>query len=146
MNGLLQHLLLTLRLNFRAGQALVYGYLVPVFFLLAFGSVFRSSVPPLAHEMGQLLAITVLGGACFGMPTAMVAERERGVWRRYRLLPTATAGIIVSTMVARYLLVLTAVGCSSVLRGASTAPRFPRARPNWWWRSHLSVLRFSGWG
>ncbi len=109
MKGLLAHLLLTLRLNFRARQALVYGYLVPVFFLLAFGSVFHSSVPPLLHEMGQLVTITILGGACFGMPTAMVAERERGVWRRYRLLPASTAGLIVSAMVARYLIVLLAV-------------------------------------
>ncbi len=108
MNALLQHLILTLRLNFRSRQAVVYGYLVPVFFLLAFGSVFRSSVPPLVREMGQLLTITVLGGACFGMPTTMVAERERGVWRRYRLLPTATAGLILSAMAARYLIVLIA--------------------------------------
>jgi ABC-2 type transport system permease protein len=108
MNALFQHLLLTLRLNFRSKQALVYGYLVPVFFLLAFGSVFRSGVPPLVHEMGQLLTITVLGGACFGMPTTMVNEREKGVWRRYRLLPTATAGLILSAMVARYIIVLTA--------------------------------------
>src|SRR5271168_3566864 len=104
MNGILQHLLMTLRLNFRSRQALVYGYLVPIFFLLAFGSVFHSSVPPLLHEMGQLITITVLGGACFGMPTTMVAERERGVWRRYRLLPTSTAVIIFSAMVARFLL------------------------------------------
>ncbi len=87
---------------------MVYGYLVPVFFLLAFGSVFRGGVPPLVHEMGQLLTITVLGGACFGMPTTMVNEREKGVWRRYRLLPTATAGLILSAMVARYIIVLTA--------------------------------------
>jgi len=109
MKGILAHLLLTLRLNFRARQALVYGYLVPVFFLLAFGSVFHSSVPPLLHEMGQLVTITILGGACFGMPTAMVSERERGVWRRYRLLPASTAGLILSAMVARYLIILLAV-------------------------------------
>ena len=109
MKGILHHLLLTLRLNFRARQALVYGYLVPIFFLLAFGSVFHSSVPPLLHEMGQLVTITILGGACFGMPTSMVSERERGVWRRYRLLPASTAGLIVSAMVARYILVLLAV-------------------------------------
>ncbi len=109
MRGIWEHLVLTLRLNFRARQALVYGYLVPVFFLLAFGSVFHSSVPPLLHEMGQLVTITVLGGACFGMPTSMVSERERGVWRRYRLLPASTAGLIVSAMVARYLIVLLAV-------------------------------------
>jgi ABC-2 type transport system permease protein len=109
MKGILTHLLLTLRLNFRARQALVYGYLVPVFFLIAFGSVFHSSAPPLLYEMGQLVTITVLGGACFGIPTAMVAERERGVWRRSRLLPGSTAGLIVSAMVARYIIVLLAV-------------------------------------
>jgi ABC-2 type transport system permease protein len=98
-----------LRLNFRARQALVYGYLVPVFFLLAFGSVFHSSVPPLLHQMGQLVTITILGGACFGMPTSMVSERERGVWRRYRLLPASTAGLVISAMVARYIIVLLAV-------------------------------------
>ena len=106
MTALLHHLTLTLRLNFRSRQALIYGYVVPIFFLLAFGSVFRSSVPPLIHEMGQLLTITILGGACFGMPTTMVAERERGVWRRYRLLPAATSGLILSAMVARYIIVL----------------------------------------
>jgi len=39
----------------------------------------------------------------------MVSERERGVWRRYRLLPAPTAGLIISAMVARYLIVLLAV-------------------------------------
>lgn len=109
MRGLLAHWLLTLRLNFRAPQALVYGYLVPLFFLLAFGSVFHSSEPPLLQEMGQLFTITILGGACFGMPTAMVAERERGIWRRYRLLPTSTLALVASTMLARALLILLAV-------------------------------------
>ena len=107
MKGLLNHLLLTLRLNLRSKQALVYGYIVPVFFLIAFGSLFKTT-PPLLHELGQLLTISVLGGACFGMPTAMVSERERGVWRRYRLLPAATGGLVFSTMVARFLIVASA--------------------------------------
>ncbi len=106
--GLRRHLWLTLRLNFRSRQPLIYGYLVPVCFLLAFGSVFRSGTPPLRHELGQLLTITILGGACFGMPTATVAERERGVWRRYQLLPAAAAGILLSTVVARFVLILSA--------------------------------------
>ena len=116
--GLREHLLLTLRLNFRSRAPLVYGYVVPVFFLLAFGSVFRSTAPPLLHEMGQLLTITVLGGACFGMPTAMVAERERGVWRRYRLLPAAAGGILLSTAVARTVLVCSAALLQIVLAWA----------------------------
>jgi ABC-2 type transport system permease protein len=120
MRGLLQHLRLTLRLNFRSPQALVYGYLVPVFFLIAFGSIFKTA-PPLWHELGQLLTITTLGGACFGMPTAMVAERERGVWRRYRVLPASTSALIVSTMLARFVLVAAAaamqIGLAKLIYG-----------------------------
>jgi ABC-type multidrug transport system permease subunit len=115
MNGLLHHLAITLRLNFRSKQAIIYGYVVPVFFLLAFGSVFRGSNPTLSHEIGQLITVTILGGACFGMPTAMVAERERGVWRRYRLLPTAIGGIILSAMIARFVIVLSAVALQYLL-------------------------------
>jgi ABC-2 type transport system permease protein len=58
--------------------------------------------------MGELLTVTILGGACFGLPTTLVSERERGVWRRYRLTPVPTGNIVASTVGARYLLLLTA--------------------------------------
>ena len=38
-NGFLHHLLISLKLNFRNPQAIVMGYLVPIFFLLAFGTL-----------------------------------------------------------------------------------------------------------
>ena len=50
----------------------------------------------------------MLGGACFGLPTTMVSERERGVWRRYRLTPVPIWAFIVSTLAARYVLLLSA--------------------------------------
>jgi hypothetical protein len=115
LSGLLRHFLLTLLLNFRSKQAMVYGYLVPIFFLLAFGSVFRDDTPLLLHQMGQLLTISILGGACFGLPTALVAERERGVWRRYRLLPVTTGSLLFSTLVARLVLVALAAVLQIVL-------------------------------
>lgn len=90
----------------------LYGYLVPVFFLIGFAAVFRSDRPPVSRELGQLLTISVLGGACFGMPTALVAERERGIWRRYRLLPMATGALVCSSMIARLIL----VGSSALLQ------------------------------
>ncbi len=96
---------MTIRLNFRSKQALVLGYVFPVFYLVVFAAIFKAQ---LSQEFGPVLVISVLGGACFGMPTSMVSERERGVWRRYRLLPAATGGLIFSTMVARYLLVASA--------------------------------------
>ncbi len=103
--ALVHFMALTLRLNFRSRQAIVYGYLVPLFFLLAFGSVFRAGQPLLLGQMGQLLAITILGGACFGMPTALVAERERGVWRQYRLAPVPLPVLLAGTMLVRIVIV-----------------------------------------
>jgi len=112
LSGLSQHFLLSLKLNFRSTQAIVYGYLVPIFFLFAFGSVFRSDIPPLLFQMGQLLTISILGGACFGLPTALVAEREQGVWRRYRLLPVPAGSLVASTLVVRLII----VGSAAVLQ------------------------------
>jgi ABC-type transport system involved in cytochrome c biogenesis permease component len=109
LNGCIRHFLLTIELNFRNPQAVAYGYLVPVVFLLGFGGVFRADDPPLLAHMGQIVTITILGGACFGLPTALVAEREQGVWRRYRLLPVPTASLILSAMLARTLIVASSV-------------------------------------
>jgi len=108
LRGLLLHFQTSLRLNLRSKRALGYGYLMPVLFLLGFGSIFRSGIPPLYHQMGQLLTISILGGACFGMPTTLVAEREQGVWKRYRLLPVPTGLLVLSTLCARLVIVASA--------------------------------------
>jgi ABC-2 type transport system permease protein len=110
MRGFLNHWWMSLRLNFRNPQAVVFGYVVPVFFLFAYGSVFAraSRKEPLAAYMGQLLTISVLGGACFGMPIGLVAERERGVWRRYRLTPMPTGAFVGSVLLSRFVIVASA--------------------------------------
>lgn len=108
MSALLRHAAASLTLNFRNRMALIYGYLFPLMFLLAFWAVYRHDRTPLAQHMGAILTITALGSACFGLPTTLVSERERGVWRRYRLTPTPTWVFLVSTLAVRYLLLLTA--------------------------------------
>src|SRR5688572_10654373 len=90
MNGLLHHLGLSLRLHFRNRMALLYGYLFPLIFLAVFWVLYRHEKIPLLRHMGELLTVSILGGACFGLPTTLVSERERGVWRRYRLTPVPT--------------------------------------------------------
>lgn len=108
MSALLRLTGVSLKLNFRNRMAILYGYLFPLIFLLAFWVLYQNDPVPLALHVGQLLTITVLGGACFGLPTTIVAERERGVWRRYRLLPAPSWIFIVSILVARLVLLLTA--------------------------------------
>ena len=106
---------LSLQLNFRAPLPIVYGYLLPVVFLFGFGGIFRAGNPPLLAEMGQVLTITILGSAALGLPTALVAERERGVWRRYRLLPVAPAALVGGVVLARFAIVAGAVALQLVL-------------------------------
>jgi ABC-2 type transport system permease protein len=109
MSALVHLTALGLRLNFRNRMAILYGYLFPLVFLVAFWAIYRSDPVPLALHVGQFVTITVLGGACFGLPTTIVGERERGVWRRYRLLPAPRWVFIVSILSARLVLLLTAV-------------------------------------
>src|ERR1043165_5117241 len=108
MAGLLEHLRTALRLHFRNRMALLYGYLFPLIFLVAFWVLCRYEQIPLLRHLGELLTVSVLGGACFGLPTTLVSERERGVWRRYRLAPVPTWTIVASTALARYVILLTA--------------------------------------
>jgi ABC-type transport system involved in cytochrome c biogenesis permease component len=108
MHAFLQQFRISLSLHFRNRMALIYGYLFPTIFLIAFAVLYRYDRVPLARHMGELLTVTALGGACFGLPTTMVSERERGVWRRYRLAPVRTATLLSSTIAARYVLLVVA--------------------------------------
>jgi ABC-type transport system involved in cytochrome c biogenesis permease component len=125
MNGLFFQLVVSLRLHFRNRMAVIYSYLFPTIFLLAFWVLYRYETPPLVRHMGELLTVTILGGACFGLPTTLVSDRERGVWRRYRLTPVPTFNIVASTVVARYLLLLMAGLLQLVLAMLIGMP-FPR--------------------
>src|SRR5688572_15882580 len=124
---MLAHLVTGLRLHGRNKLALLYGYLFPTLFLLAFWVLYRYDEVPLVRHMGALLTVTVLGGACFGLPTTMVSERERGVWRRYRLAPVSTGALVGSTLGARYVLLLGAGLLQLALAMAlgMPAPRHP---------------------
>ena len=108
MGALLHLTLLSLKLNFRNRMAILYGYLFPLIFLVAFWAIYRNDPVPLALHLGPLLTVTILGGACFGLPTTIVAERERGMWRRYRLLPARGWVFVASILAARAVLLLTA--------------------------------------
>src|SRR5690349_17578722 len=108
MRAAIRQCIVTLRLYFRNPLAMSYGYVFPILFLLAFWGLYRYDRIPLVRHMGELLTITVLGGACFGLPTTLVSEREKGVWRRYRLMPVPVGLIAGSTIAARYVLLVSA--------------------------------------
>lgn len=130
MSAALHYAWLTVALNFRNRMALVYGYLFPLVFLLAFAVIYRHDPVPLAARLGPLLTVTALGGACFGLPTAIVAERERGVWRRYRATGRSPALFLSGQVASRLVHLLIAAGLQMVVAVAVLGmplPAFPLA-------------------
>lgn len=127
MNAFLAQAAATLRLYRRSRMALIYSYLFPVLFLVAFWVLYRYDRVPLLRHMGELLTVSVLGGTCFGLPTSLVAERERGIWRRYRLAPVSAARLVGGTLAARYVIALSAgllqLGLAMAI--GMTAPEHP---------------------
>jgi ABC-2 type transport system permease protein len=109
MTALSALMLAMLRMNLRNRIALVYGFVFPLLFLVGFWALYRNDPVPLALHAGQFLTITILGAACFGLPTQMVAEREAGIWRRFRLTPAPTATFIAATLLVRLALLMAAV-------------------------------------
>ncbi len=108
MKALLHLTAASLKLNFRNRMAILYGYLFPLIFLIAFWTVYRNDPVPLALHVGQFLTVTVLGSACFGLPTTIVSERERGVWRRYALAPVGRWVFVAGLLLSRAVLLLSA--------------------------------------
>jgi hypothetical protein len=114
MSGLIAYAGTMLRLQFRSRLAVFYSFLFPLIFLIAFRILYRFDVLDpraavkvwTADHLGELLVVAILGGTCFGLPVTMVAERERGVWRRYRLLPTPIWTLVGGTMGVRFVLLL----------------------------------------
>ena len=145
MNAFTHQLAMSLRLYFRNTMAMVYGYVFPTIFLIAFWVLYRYDRVPIARHLGELLTIAVLGGACFGLPTTLVSERERGVWRRYRLTPVPTGALVASTVVARYVILITA-GVLQILLAMALGMPLPRHPVELWLAFTLVAFAFLGLG
>jgi hypothetical protein len=113
--GFARQLGLELRLQLRNRLGLAYGFLVPAMFLLAFWILYRHEPVPVVRHLGELLTVTVLAGACFSFPLAIVNEREIGVWRRYGMLPVSPLRLLASALVGRYVLLCAAALLQVVL-------------------------------
>jgi|SRR5438874_1382553 len=146
MRGFIQHLIVSLKLNFRNPMAVVMGYLLPIIFLLVFGAFYKFEQGRVSDQIAQLLTISILGGACFGLPIAFVSERERGVWRRYKLTPMPTRNFVISLLVARYFLVLTAGILQIILAKIIYKTPWPLHPFELWFMFTLATFAFLGIG
>ena len=70
MQAFLRQLALGLRLHFRNRMAMIYSYLFPTMFLLAFWALYRHEQVPLIRHIGELLTIAARNTRPYARPGA----------------------------------------------------------------------------
>jgi ABC-2 type transport system permease protein len=99
--------LLTIRLVMRTKVALFFTFLFPLFFLFAYAGLIAHGNPNVvAYMFGPVVTLNIMGSGFWGLGMQSVMQRERGSLRRYRLAPIGPRTILLSNLLANYLLEL----------------------------------------
>jgi ABC-2 type transport system permease protein len=95
-----------IQLALRNRLFLFFSLMMPLVFLFLFLGVLSggnpAAMPPL---LAQVVAITVMGNF-WGLSVQLVTFREQGILRRFRLAPIGPAAMLVSSIIANYVLTL----------------------------------------
>jgi ABC-2 type transport system permease protein len=95
-----------IKLALRNRLFMVFSLIMPMIFLFLFLGVFSggapAAMPPL---LAQVVVITVMGNF-WGLSVQLVTYREQGILRRYRLAPIGPGAMLVSSIIANYVMTL----------------------------------------
>lgn len=103
MNVVWQEALIHTKLYFRERQALFWNLIFPVFLLLLFCSIFGGTPERSTPLLAGVICINVMSAALFGTGVILVAARQQGILRRYKIAPVAPWKIIVGLITSRLL-------------------------------------------
>lgn len=102
--------LMNIRLAMRTKAALFFTFMFPLIFLFVYAGIFAHGDKwAVAYLFGPVVTLQVMGSAFWGLGLQSVMSRERGILRRYRLAPIGAGSMVVSSMLANYLLLLPTV-------------------------------------
>jgi ABC-2 type transport system permease protein len=103
--------LLAIRLVMRTKVALFFTFIFPLVFLFAYAGLIAHGNPNVvAYMFGPVVTLNIMGSGFWGLGMQSVMQRERGSLRRYRLAPIGPRTILLSNLLANYLLELPTIG------------------------------------
>src|SRR5208337_2592979 len=103
--------LLTIRLVMRTKVALFFTFIFPLVFLFVYAVLIARGNPDVvAYVFGPVITLNIMGSGLWGLGMQAVMQRERGSLRRYRLAPIGPRTILLSNLLANYLLQLPTIG------------------------------------
>jgi len=110
MRAAIRIALMSIRLVMRTKAALFFTFLFPLIFLFAYAGIFAHGNPAaVVYMFGPLVTLNIMGSGFWGLGTQSVMQRERGSLRRYRLAPIGSGSMVMSSLLANYLLGLPTV-------------------------------------
>lgn len=105
MSHALRIALMTIRLVMRTRIALFFTFLFPVVFLFIYAGLFAHGNPEaVVYMFGPVVTLNIMGSGFWGLGMQSVMQRERGSLRRYRLAPLGSGTMVLSSLLANYLL------------------------------------------
>jgi ABC-type multidrug transport system permease subunit len=91
----------------RTKVALFFTFIFPLVFLFVYAVLIARGNPDVvAYVFGPVITLNIMGSGLWGLGMQSVMQRERGSLRRYRLAPIGARTILMSNLLANYLLQL----------------------------------------
>jgi ABC-2 type transport system permease protein len=104
-----------MRLALRSRAFIFFSVVVPLGFLFFFILVFaRGRDAAVPYLLAAVLALSVMG-SFFGLSMQLVAFREQGVLRRFRLTPATAGALLGSSIVANYFLMFPTIAAEFLI-------------------------------
>jgi len=98
-----------LRLAMRNKMFLFFSLVMPLGFLFFFVALFgRGRLGWVGYILGAILTMTVMG-SFWGLSVQLVTFREQGILRRFRLAPLGAAPMLMSSILANYIMLIPTV-------------------------------------
>jgi ABC-2 type transport system permease protein len=98
-----------IRITVRNKTFLFFSLIMPLVIFFLYGTVFAKGKPEeVTYLMGPILSFTVMG-TFWGLSMQLVTWREQGILRRFRLAPISPLSMILSSVLANYILILPTV-------------------------------------
>lgn len=118
------------RLYIRDIQAMIMSFLVPLFFILVFGSIFGRDKGFMEFFVPGLLSVMIMATTLFSVAVNQAEHRQLGLLKRLRLLPTTPLTMFMAQSLVRIGVVLVQVALAmvvaiSVFRTEFTGAIFP---------------------
>jgi ABC-2 type transport system permease protein len=99
--------LMSIKLVMRTKVALFFTFLFPLIFLFVYAGIFaHGNATEVVYMFGPVVTLNIMSSGFFGLGLQSVMQRERGSLRRYRLAPLGPGSMVLSSLLANYLLEL----------------------------------------